>query len=112
MPGVRALQGTSMRRIFFPFQNILLFASPFAVVLILVSFETIRHNILRKKNHNVLWRDLRETSGVLLEFDGMSFQILSVWILDCQHGLDRHKAQKIKNTTEKHVGWALSRCYS
>ena len=91
-----------------------------------VSFETIKYKfqILKhinssriltdsqKKNRNVLWRDVRETSGVPLEFDGMPFQILSVRILDCQHGPDRYKAQKIKNAAEKQVGWTLSRCYS
>ena len=51
--------------------------------------------------HKILWADPQGLStGVVLAFDGIPFQVLGRKIFDCQHGTDRNKAMKACNAAQ------------
>ena len=51
--------------------------------------------------HKILWADPQGLStGVVLAFDGILFQVLGRKIFDCQHGTDLNKAMKACNAAQ------------
>ena len=53
------------------------------------------------KKHRIRWKDLEESTGCKISFDGVPFQIVGVKILDCQNGPDKNKAKKENEAVKK-----------
>ena len=53
------------------------------------------------KKHRVRWKDLEESTGCKISFDGVPFQIVGVKILYCQNGPDKNKAKKMNEAFKK-----------
>ena len=70
----------------------------------IVNFSNTLDRKENDKKHRIRWKDLEESTGCKISFDGVPFQIVGVKILDSQNGPDKNKAKKeneaLKETQE------------